>query len=419
MSTPPPETASVLASLLASPSPRALIRAEVNLERFPFFSPADTPKDSRLVYTVTREQMFNGVKMEMEWKVLAHPHYGFPSRFDRDVYRALQQILWEDGIPEDGVILLPSFARLLRIMMIDPAQYTTRCSGWYYERIVESFKRMKTTVVESRNALYLKGRRQWVTDTFSLIDRYVQKGDVMEDQTIALEHRIYLSSWYLENIRARYIKPLDVGYYFLLRRSVSRALYAYLDLCFYRISEGEIFEIEYERLCEQLMLVPQKKRSLMLASLGPAHEELLGSGYLSMAECVPLAMGHGHKLRYAPGPRFWQARAAASPGFLLDEVEPEPNQMGLAPSEETVRQQAARLVIEFHTVVRKVSGYRPNSRELNYATELVQQHGQDAWVIVRHAIEQAQRTRFALGSFVGIRRYVPEAIHALSRERAL
>jgi hypothetical protein len=40
-------------------------------------------------------------------------------------------------------------------------------------------------------------------------------------------------------------------------------------------------------------------------------------------------------------------------------------------------------------------------------------------VIVRHAIEQAQRTRFALGSFVGIRRYVPEAIHALSRERAL
>ena len=58
------------ASLVPS-SPRALIRAEVNLERFPFFSPADTPKDSRLVYTISREQIFNGVKMEMEWKVLA------------------------------------------------------------------------------------------------------------------------------------------------------------------------------------------------------------------------------------------------------------------------------------------------------------------------------------------------------------
>lgn len=414
-SPPPPEPA----TLLASTSPRALIRAEVNLERFPFFSPADTPKDSRLVYTVTREQLFNGVRMEMEWKVLAHPHYGFPSRFDRDVYRALQQILWEDGIPENGMILLPSFARLLRIMMIDPAQYTTRCSGWYYERIVESFKRMKTTVVESRNALYLKGRRQWVTDTFSLIDRYVQKGDVMEDQTIAQEHRIYLSSWYTENIRARYIKPLDVGYYFLLRRSVSRALYAYLDLCFYRFSEGEVFEIEYDRLCEQLMLVPQKKRSLMLASLGPAHEELLEGGYLSIAECVPLAAGNGHKLRYAPGPRYWQARSAVEPA-LLEELQPEPNQMGLEEGgPESLIQQAARLVVEFHTVVRKVSGYRPNSRELNYASELLSQHGQDAWMIVRHAIEQAQKTRFALGSFVGIRRYVPEAIHALSRERQL
>lgn len=412
-SSPPLEPASLVTS-----SPRALIRAEVNLERFPFFSPADTPKDSRLVYTITREQIFNGVKMEMEWKVLAHPHYGFPSRFDRDVYRALQQIIWEDGIPEDGVLLLPSFARLLRIMMVDPSQYTTRCSGWYYERIVESFKRLKTTVVESRNALYLKGRRQWVTDTFSLIDRYVQKGDVLEDQTIAQEHRIYMSSWYLENMRARYIKPLDVGFYFLLRRSVSRALFAYLDLCFHRLGEGEVFEIEYGRLCEQLMLVPQKKRSLLLGSLGPAHQELLESEYLSLAECLPLASGHGFKLRYAPGPRYWQTRAAVDPA-MIESLEPEPNRMGLASEDEATRrrQEAERLVSEFHLVVRQASGYRPTSREVQYATDLLAQHGRDAWSIVRHAIEHAQRTRFALGSFVGIRRYVPEAIHVLSQSR--
>lgn len=408
-SSPPLEPASLVTS-----SPRALIRAEVNLERFPFFSPADTPKDSRLVYTISREQVFNGVKMEMEWKVLAHPHYGFPSRFDRDVYRALQQIIWEDGIPDDGVLLLPSFARLLRIMMVDPSQYTTRCSGWYYERIVESFKRMKTTVVESRNALYLKGRRQWVTDTFSLIDRYVQKGDVLEDQTVAQEHRIYMSSWYLENMRAKYIKPLDVGFYFQLRRSVSRALFAYLDLCFHRFAENEVFEIEYGRLCEQLMLVPQKKRSLLMGSLGPAHQELLESGYLSLAECQPLVAGHGFKLRYSPGPRYWQNRPA-----LLEVLEPEPNQMGLDAEDEASarRQEAERLVTEFHLVVRQASGYSPTSKEVQYATELLQQHGRDAWSIVRHAIENAQKTRFALGSFVGIRRYVPEAIHVLSQSR--
>ena len=49
--------------------------------------------------------------------------------------------------------------------------------------------------------------------------------------------------------------------------------------------------------------------------------------------------------------------------------------------------------------------------------DLLAQHGRDAWSIVRHAIESAQRTRFALGSFVGIRRYVPEAIHILSQSR--
>lgn len=403
---------------LVSTSPRALIRAEVNLERFPFFSPADTPKDSRLVYIITREQFFNGVKMDMEWKVLAHPHYGFPSRFDRDVYRALQQIIWEDGIPEDGVLLLPSFARLLRIMMIDPSQYTTRCSGWYYERIVESFKRMKTTVVESRNALYLKGRRQWVTDTFSLIDRYVQKGDVLEDQTIAQEHRIYMSSWYLENMRAKYIKPLDVGFYFQLRRSVSRALFAYLDLCFHRLSEGESFEIDYQRLCEQLMLVPQKKRSLLMGSLGPAHQELLESGYLSLAECQALSSGSGFKLRYVPGPRYWEARTALDPA-LFEPLDPEPERIELPPEDEPQQrqQESERLVREFHLVVRQASGYRPTAREVQYANELLNQHGRDAWGIVRHAIEQAQKTRFALGSFLGIRRYVPEAIHLLVQGR--
>lgn len=415
---PPQQLQMMLPSITAPPSPRALIRAEVNLERFPFFSPADTPRDSRLIYTICREQVFNGVRMEMEWKVLAHPHYGFPSRFDRDVYRALQQILWEDGIPENGMILLPSFARLLRVMMIDPSQYSTRCSGWYYERIVESFKRMKTTVVESRNALYLKGRRQWVTDTFSLIDRYVQKGDVMDDQTVAQEHRIYMSSWYLENLRARYIKPLDVGLYFQLRRSVSRSLYAYLDLCFHSLTEGEVFEIDYTRLCEQLMLVPQKKRSLMMSSLGPAHDEMIEMGYLSLAECVPLVTGEGFKLRYAPGPRFWHSRSSLDPS-LQEEIMPEPNRMGLADEQDTEhrREEAERLVREFHTVVRQIENYRPNSREIRYAVELINQHGRDAWEIVQHAITQAQKTRFALGSFVGIRRYVPEAIHLLSQTR--
>ena len=81
-------------------------------------------------------------------------------------------------------------------------------------------------------------------------------------------------------------------------------------------------------------------------------------------------------------------------------------------------EEVERMVREFHQIVRKVEGYRPNTREIRYALELISQHGKDAWSIVQYAIEQGQRTHYAFGSFLGIRRYVAEAIHLLSQRRA-
>ena len=140
------------------------------------------------------------------------------------------------------------------------------------------------------------------------------------------------------------------------------------------------------------------------------------SGYLSLAECQPNTGGSGFKLRYMPGPRYWETRTALDPA-LFEPLDPEPGRPEPEEDPQQGQQEAERLVREFHLVVRQASGYKPTSREVQYANELLTQHGRDAWGIVRHAIEQAHKTRFALGSFSGIRRYVPEAIHLLSRSR--
>jgi len=122
-----------------------IINSEVNLLVFPFFalSTKGLRKKTKTVYQeiIKKEDK----KINILWKVTSNPEYGYPGLFDREIYKAIEQIITEI-LKEKGKIENPislgSFYNLCKRIGISN-------SGAEYRKIKESFKRIKTTSIET------------------------------------------------------------------------------------------------------------------------------------------------------------------------------------------------------------------------------------------------------------------------------
>jgi len=294
------------------------VRAETNIERLPYFAPSKRAQKNRTRHELEDEIKHDGVKVVMRWTVEAPGSLGFPCEFDRTVYLALMKTLDERGIPDDGILRFNSLSQLLQ-QIYPEGKSASRAGkiparpknyrGWYYKRLEESIVRMKATTVCSAGAFYSKTADGWIGDTFSLIERYVKKGQKAPTGEVAEQHLIYLGSWLLENLRENYRKPVDLHYHIKLRRPIARALYAFLDGKFYALARKGmspiVYSIRYKKLCAYLILTPRKYRSLALESLGPSLDELTETGFLSEWELKDSEDG-GWKLVCSPGEKFWK-----------------------------------------------------------------------------------------------------------------
>ncbi len=317
----------VAADVDVKPSEREadLIRSEVNLLVLPFFalSRKGLSRLQEICYhdVVTR----GGERVEILWRVTANVRQGFPGPFDKEVHKVVEQIIGEQlrtrPLPLKNPIPLGSLYEFCRRMGINS-------SGQNYRRIKEALKRITLTGVESRGAFYCRGQERWVEDVFHLYERVVFKGERLEDGTVADQTYLYLGSWYLQNINALYLKPLDYAYYRGLRSTVARRLYELLGVKFYgllRRRGGEAedarprIQYRYSTLCQLLPLTRQRHPSKAREKLAPAHEELIQTGFLADVEWREAATrdpdGGGQEpdwlLVYVPGPRAWaEARGA-------------------------------------------------------------------------------------------------------------
>jgi len=298
------------------------VRAEVNLLTLPFF--ALSRKGLKDIQEICYHDVVTrgGKRVEIFWRVSANVRQGFPGPFDKEVHKAIEQILSEQlrsrSLPLKNPIPLGSLYELCRRMGINS-------SGKNYRRIKEALKRITLTGVESRGAFYCRGRGQWVEDVFHLYERVVFKGERLEDGSVADQNYLYLGSWYLQNINALYLKPLDYAYYRGLRSTVARRLYELLGVKFYGLlrrggGAQPRIQYRYSTLCQLLPLTRQRHPSKAREKLGPAHEELIKTGFLADVEWQAAAAREGEEpdwlLVYAPGPRAWAeaARSTLAPG---------------------------------------------------------------------------------------------------------
>jgi len=257
-----------------------IINTEVNLLIFPFFALHKKGLKKKLETEYRDVIEREGQKIEVLWNVSANPKYGYPGLFDRQVHKAIEQIITEilrkDGKIENP-ICLGSLYNLCKKMGIK------KFGGREYREIKNALERIRATTIKSEGAFYQKKKKQWISKSFGLYDGVVFKGEQLEDGTIADTNFLYLGDLYLQSINSFYIKPIDYNYLQSLKSKIASRLYEILGVKFYglRNKKEDFICYRYSKLCQLLPITPFKQISRAKQQLNPAHKELKDTGFLS------------------------------------------------------------------------------------------------------------------------------------------
>lgn len=254
-----------------------VIRSEVNFLVLPFFALWDKDVRNRTKSEYTAVVKRGNQRLEVLWRVTSDPEYGYPGPFDREVHKAIEQIISEFPIPIQNPIPIGSLYNLCKRMGI------SSLGGSQYRKIKDALERITTTSIKSGGTYYSKEKKEWIEEIFHLYERVVFKGRALPNGNIADTNYLYLNSWYLDNINANYVKPIDWEYYKYLENPIAQRLYELLSVKFYGIlmRRGSFLSYKYSTICELLPITRQKYFSLAKKILDPSHEKLKESGFLA------------------------------------------------------------------------------------------------------------------------------------------
>lgn len=248
---------------------RGIVPAEGNFEEHPYFRVGDRNAGTGIMHFENELRTRDGNVMQQSWVVRAAHGRGLPGRYDQDVYVALMQLIDAKGLPPDGWVSF-SVYELVELM-------GKRHSGREYGQVRESLQRLATTSVESKNAFYHKGRKAYISDTFSLLTEV----KLAEYEGIAGErkdrNRVHLSQYFVDSYRANYLKHIDARFYWSLSSPIAKRLYRLVDK---KRGGRRSWEVELFSLKARIPLSDYRYASKVKEKLAPAHEELISKGFL-------------------------------------------------------------------------------------------------------------------------------------------
>ena len=256
------------------------INSEVNLLVFPFFalSTKGLRKKTETEYRAIRKR--GDQKKEIFWSVSANSKYGYPGPFDRGVHKAIEQIVTEI-IKRDGIIKNP-----IRFSIYDLCKRMGIKGGGNYQQIKKALERIQATVIKSEKAFYHKGRKQWLSEVFSLYDGMIFRGEHLEDGAIAEINLLYLGDIYLQSLNSFNIRSIDYTYWRSLKSKIASRLYEILEVKFYgvRNKKEDFIRFKYSTLCQLLPAIPYKFISDAKRQLNSGNNELKDTGFISKYE---------------------------------------------------------------------------------------------------------------------------------------
>lgn len=249
---------------------KGIVPAEGNFEEHPYFRVGDRNAGTGILEYHNELRTKDGNVLQQSWVVRAAHGRGLPGRYDQDVYVALLQLIDNKGLPNDGWVSF-SVYELVELM-------GKRHSGREYGQVRESLQRLATTSIESKNAFYHKGRKAYVTDTFSLLTEI----KLSEYEGLAGErkdrNRVHLSQYFVDSYKANYLKNIDAKFYWSLSSPIAKRLYRLIDK---KRGGRRAWEVELFSLRGRIPLSNYKYASKVKEKLAPAHEELISKGFLS------------------------------------------------------------------------------------------------------------------------------------------
>ena len=249
-----------------------LVPAEGNFEEHPYFRVGDRNAGTGILSYENELKTKDGHVLQQSWTVRAAHGRGLPGRFDQDVYVALLHMIDQKGLPGDGWVSF-SLYELVDLM-------GRKHSGRDYMQVRDSLKRMATTSIESVNAFYHRGRKEYLTDTFSLLLE-VKLAELEEANGERRDrNRILLSQFFVESYKANYLKHIDSGFYWSLSSPIAKRLYRLIDK---KRSGRRLWEVELFSLRDRIPLSNYKFPSKIKEKLAPAHAELLEKNFLEEA----------------------------------------------------------------------------------------------------------------------------------------
>lgn len=284
------------------------IRPEVNLLVFPFFALTTKGLRTRLETEFRAVTERDGERVEILWNVSANPKYGYPGLFDRQVHRAVEQIITEmlrDQGRVENPIPLGSLYGLCERMGRRKCERRQEYGGKEYQAIKRALERITTTSIKSEGTFYHKGKQHWVSKVFHLYDAVVFQGERLQNGEIADTNYLYLSDLYLQSINSLYVKPLDYHYQQRLRSHIASRLYEILGVKFYGVRDHRQAQVcfKYSTLAQLLPVEQHRYLSHAKKQLNPAHQELVDTGFLAAYEWRPAREDGDWLIYYRPGER--------------------------------------------------------------------------------------------------------------------
>ena len=173
-------------------------------------------------------------------------------------------------------------------------------SGQFTRRLLNSYERLAGLTLVSEAAIYIKSKKEWLTDVFHIFDRVTLAGKKAPDGTVANTTLLYPSEVYLENLNAMYVCPLDYDLLMSLNPVESR-ITELLTVKFYGHRKGITYR--YLTFCGLLPIQPQRHFSKATEKLNPRLNNLSRLNVLQYAWKPDPEGASNWLLHFKPGER--------------------------------------------------------------------------------------------------------------------
>ncbi len=411
--------ANALANVGGSQSlaPLQIIRTETVISRLPIHN---LVKGGTVNIQITQRNE-NG-KVSLHWEVSPSNKYGHPGQLAYKLDTVIiNRIIDEIGRPVPRMIKIGTLNQLCGEL------------GSQKNELKRALQQNAATTISAK--LAYKGKDGSEKKLEAIFARYsvVFTGETLPTGEKADAIYVIFNEPYLEVLNSAPVRPLSYDYL----RQLSPTCQRFYEIVSYRIYAALKYnhpraKLLYSEYCTYSAQQRHDNFERVRVQMYRVHKPHLESEYLESVEYQAMTDEEGKPdwlIFYVPGPK---ARAeydtfntkqgrTGQGGEIPERLIPEthslfkPNELTEAPGELT----AESLVKHFHLLARRVNGYRPVSRELEQAENILATYGaQQSQFLVEFAVSQAVKTNFKVRQFGAVLQYLDEG-SVFYRKRAL